>query len=108
VLTGTFIITPYALTYDMGLFAAAVGLMATRDKSTWPEQKERILILTLAMLLPILMIPVGTIGGPLAPIIVLTVFFIALRDAGFTFAVPLWRGGSGKLATATSPAVASD
>jgi len=73
VLTGTFIITPYALTYDMGLFAAAVGLMATRDKSTWPEQKERILILTLAMLLPILMIPVGTIGGPLAPIIVPTI-----------------------------------
>ena len=108
VLIGTFIVTPYALTYDMGLFSAAVGLIATRDKSTWPEDKERILVLTLAMLLPIMMIPLGTVGFPPAAIIIPLVLFIALRDAGLSFAIPGRRDERGKPAMEASPAAASD
>ena len=108
VLTGTFIITPYALTYALGLFAAALGLMATRGQSMWPEHKTRITLLALAMLLPVAMVPVGAFRIPLAPLIVLAVFLIALRDTGLSFAIPRRLGSGDKLATAPSPAAASD
>ncbi|MDG4885605.1 glycosyltransferase family 87 protein [Mesorhizobium sp. WSM4884] len=108
VLTGTFIITPYALTYDLGLFAAALGLMATRNQSTWPEHKARITLLALAMLLPVGMMLVGAFRVPLAPPIVLAVFLVALRDTGLSFAISRRLGGGDKLVTAPSPAAASD
>jgi arabinofuranan 3-O-arabinosyltransferase len=108
VLIGTFIITPYALTYDLGLLAAGVGLMVARDKSTWPEQMGRITILAIAILLPVVMIPLGHMKIPLAPLAVLAVFVVALRDAGFSLATFRRRAEGGKMATASSPAATSD
>lgn len=89
-LIATFIITPYALTYDLGLLAGALGLMALKYPP-WPEGKARILMLALAMLLPLAMIQFGLLKIPLATIVLFALFLVALRDTGFTPDFPLRR-----------------
>jgi len=82
-LFATFIITPYALSYDLGLLAGALGLMALRDPPS-PEGRIRIAILTLAMLLPLAMIQFGLLKIPLAAIVLFALLLLALHDAGLT------------------------
>jgi len=82
-LIATFITTPYALSYDLGLLAGALGLMALRDPPS-PEGRIRIAILTLAMLLPLAMIQFGLLKIPLAAIVLFALLLLALHDAGLT------------------------
>ncbi|MEI9403296.1 glycosyltransferase family 87 protein [Mesorhizobium argentiipisi] len=93
-LVGTFIITPYALTYDLGLLAGALGLMVSRNPSS-PESGARLSIITFAMLLPLAMIHFGLLKIPLATAVLFALFFVALRDAGLT--LDLLRRGSIKM-----------
>ncbi|BCM16479.1 glycosyltransferase family 87 protein [Mesorhizobium sp. J8] len=86
-LVATFIITPYALTYDLGLLAGALGLMASR-KPPSPESGARLSIVTFAMLLPLAMIHFGLLKIPLATIVLFALFFVALRDAGLPLDLP--------------------
>ncbi|TIW22326.1 MAG: DUF2029 domain-containing protein [Mesorhizobium sp.] len=89
-LIATFIITPYALAYDLGLLAGALGLMALKYPPRL-EGKGRIIILTLAMLLPLAMILFGLLKILLATIVLFALFFVALHDAGFTPDFSRWR-----------------
>jgi hypothetical protein len=55
-LVATFVVTPYALTYDLGLLAGALAVLAT----TRIAQSNRAgLLIALAMLLPVIMMPLG-------------------------------------------------
>jgi hypothetical protein len=81
-LIATFIVTPYALSYDLGLLAGAVGLMVSRYPPP-SEGKARTTILTFAMLLPLVMIQFGLLKIPLATIVLFALLVVGLRDAGF-------------------------
>lgn len=76
-LVATFLITPYAQSYDLGLLAGALALLATRPASGRLRQG----VLAAAMLLPLLMTPLGGLGIPLAPPLLLAVLALAMADA---------------------------
>lgn len=78
-LVATFLITPYALTYDLGMLAGALGLLAmrVRTKTMAPN-----ILLAIAMLLPVLMRHMGEFNLALAPVIIFLVYLLALREAG--------------------------
>lgn len=81
-LLGTFLITPYALTYDLGMVSAAAGIMmilATRDR--W-NNVPGTLLLAATIALPIVMMPMGAFGLVPAPIILLTVYGVAAARSG--------------------------
>lgn len=85
-LTGTFIVTPYALSYDLGLFAAGVGLLASRTGLP-PKSRLRTAALCTGMLLPFLMIPFAIMSVPIAPVVIFGIVLVVLREAGLTQAV---------------------
>lgn len=99
----TFIVTPYALSYDLGLVAPALAVLAAR----LPEvDKGRGLMLAGAMLLPVVMIPLGMLSLAIAPALLLAVHAIALRESD------VWRRartifGPAKPGTTRSPGAAS-
>jgi hypothetical protein len=78
-LVATFLITPYALTYDLGMLAGALGLLAmrVRTKTMAPN-----ILLAIAMLLPVMMRHMGELNLTLAPVIIFLVYLLALREAG--------------------------
>jgi len=77
-LTATFIVTPYALNYDFGLLVGALTILAPhRDRFLREPLVVRALIGSV-ILLPVVMMPLGKIGIPIAPPILLGVFAIIL------------------------------
>lgn len=79
---GTFVVTPYALSYDLGLLVPALALLAGNGTAGWPEDRHRIALLAVAMLLPVVMMPLGEMYLSLAPFVLLAVYAIALSEAG--------------------------
>ncbi|CAG1012736.1 MAG: DUF2029 domain-containing protein [Rhizobiaceae bacterium] len=79
-LLATFIVTPYALSYDLGMLVAALALLAT-DGPDGSSARVRAALLAVAMLLPVLMIPLGNVGFPPAPVVLLAVYALALAEA---------------------------
>lgn len=79
---GTFVVTPYALSYDLGLLLPALALLAGNGTAGWPEDRHRIALLAVAMLLPVVMMPLGEMYLSLAPFVLLAVYAIALSEAG--------------------------
>lgn len=79
---GTFVVTPYALSYDLGLLIPALALLAGSGTADWPEGRHRIALLAVAMLLPVLMMPLGEMYLSLAPFVLLAVYGLALSEAG--------------------------
>lgn len=79
---GTFVVTPYALSYDLGLLVPALVLLAGNGTAGWPEDRHRIALLAVAMLLPVVMMPLGEMYLSLAPFVLLAVYAIALSEAG--------------------------
>ncbi len=75
----TFVITPYALSYDLGLFAPALALLGARLRG---DEKLKSAFLSAAILLPLLLVPLGALHLPLAPAFILAVWLLALRDSG--------------------------
>lgn len=100
-LTATFLVTPYALNYDLGGFAAAVATMAMAGAARGSQPQWRILMFATAMLLPVLMIFLSPIRGSLAPFVIFAMWLAALHQAGF-------RLGAARRREAASPASASD
>ncbi len=78
-LLAAFLVTPYALTYDLGLAMPAIALMASRLTA---EQRTHGMWLALAAILPIVMMQIGNLRIPIAPVVLAACFFIALRQAG--------------------------
>ncbi len=107
-LVATFLITPYALSYDLGLFAAALALLAGGKRDGEATSRGEPLLLAVAMLLPVVMIPLGHLGLSIAPFVILGVFVLALRRAG----LQVWASGAAGRDTlvrkASSPVAASD
>jgi hypothetical protein len=78
-LVATFVVTPYALTYDLGLLAGALAVLAT----TRIAQSNRAgLLIALAMLLPVIMMPLGEAHVTIAPVLVMMVYVMALANTG--------------------------
>lgn len=101
-LVATFLITPYALNYDLGGFAAAVAVMVSAEVARGHQPPWRALLYALAMLLPILMIFLSPIHSSIAPFIIFAVWLAALDQVGFRLRMPRFRE------TASSPFSASD
>ncbi|WP_421927926.1 glycosyltransferase family 87 protein [Neoaquamicrobium sediminum] len=79
-LIATFIVTPYALSYDLGLLAPALGLLATRLAAM---DRACGLVVMMATLLPSIMIPLGALHATaVVPVLILAVYAIAWRDTG--------------------------
>ena len=107
-LVATFLITPYALSYDLGLFAAPLALLAGGKRDGEATSRGEPVLLAVAMLLPVVMIPLGHLGLSIAPFVILGVFVLALRRAG----LQVWAsGGAGRdsiVRQASLPVAASD
>lgn len=84
-LIATFIVTPYALNYDLASFEAAVALLAMKDARTEPSHWIRKFLFSLAMLLPVLMMFLGLVKITIAPPVMLAIWWVALKQAGFAF-----------------------
>lgn len=81
---GTFVVTPYALSYDLGLLVPALALLAGSGTAGWPEDRHRIALLAVAMLLPVVMMPLGEMYLSLAPFVLLAVYWRVLSETGLT------------------------
>ena len=79
---GTFVVTPYALSYDLGLLVPALALLAGSGTAGWPEDRHRIALLAVAMLLPVVMMPLGEMYLALAPFVLLALYAMTLSEAG--------------------------
>ncbi len=80
-LLGTFIVTPYALSYDLGLLVPALALLAGGGTVGWPEDRHRITLLAVAMLLPVVMMPLGEMYLSVAPFVLLSIYAMTLSEA---------------------------
>jgi len=106
-LVATFAVTPYALSYDLGLFAAGVAVVAVARPSFAASAGGTVLF-SLAMLLPLVMMPLGALGISIAPLVVLAIFVLAARQAGFPDILFARRVGETVKPRKASPVAASD
>ena len=104
-LVATFLVTPYALTYDLGLFVLGVALIAGTGRPGEPHGKFPVLLIALAMLLPAIMTPLGEFKLSIAPAIVMAMLALALNQAGF---FGLRDSRFAAVSPASSPGAASD
>lgn len=79
-LLATFIVTPYALSYDMGMLVPALAFLAAGETAAEPGAGLRASLLAVAMLLPVLAIPLGSIGFPLAAPVLAAAYVLTLSD----------------------------
>lgn len=82
----TLLVTPYALSYDYGAVAAAVGVMAHR---LGPETSWRSAVLLLAAIVPAVMIPAGSQFLPAAQIALLALLGLAVSEGNFQQSMPV-------------------
>jgi arabinofuranan 3-O-arabinosyltransferase len=75
-IAATMLVSPYALSYDYGAAAAAVGIMARRT-----DQRSffQMLLLLAAAAVPLIMVPAGNAQFPAAQLCLAGVFALALR-----------------------------
>ncbi|MBX3572224.1 MAG: DUF2029 domain-containing protein [Mesorhizobium sp.] len=78
-LVATFVVTPYALTYDLGLLTGALALLAN---SRFGQSNRTGLLIALAMLLPVIMMPLGEAHVTIAPLLIMIMFVMALANTG--------------------------
>lgn len=79
---GTFLISPYALSYDMGLVSAAATLIAIKGGGSDPSKDPFRVLATLTALLPLAMIGFGLAGIPVAPVILLSLYALVYVRSG--------------------------
>ncbi len=98
VLIATFLITPYALNYDLGFLAAAMAVLAARQVRDRPDGVGERILIALTMCLTLYMMPMGALGIHCPPLLIAYALFLAAR--------PLWAGR--EFARLRSPASASN
>jgi hypothetical protein len=76
--TGSLLVTPYALCYDM-VALSAVLLWCLQRPEAWPTPAR--IVFMACYLLPALIAPLMLLGLPIAPPLLLALFIIALRAA---------------------------
>lgn len=81
-LVATFVVTPYALSYDLGMFAGALALLVSRGREDGQQGKAASILLAVAMLLPLVTIAFGEMKISFAPFAILAVFVFALQETG--------------------------
>jgi hypothetical protein len=86
--TATFLITPYALNYDLGTFSATVAVMTMADAARKRQQQWRMVMYAMAMMLPILMMLLTPVRGSIAPFVIFAMWLVALNQAGFRVSMP--------------------
>lgn len=102
-LIATFLITPYALTYDLGMVAAAAGMMIFLSKRDGWDSPPATILLAVTISLPIMMMPLGAFGISVAPAILLAVYVLALTKAGMFERARLVNGGTDGTPLALEP-----
>lgn len=78
---GTFIVTPYALSYDLGLLVPALALLAGNGVAGQGKARSRTALIAVAMLLPVVMVPLGEMYLSIAPFVLLAVYVLTLTEA---------------------------
>lgn len=78
-LVATFVVTPYALTYDLGLLAGALAVLATTGIA---QGNRNGLLIAVAMLLPVIMMPLGEAHVTVAPLLIMMIYAMALANTG--------------------------
>lgn len=99
-LLATFVITPYALNYDLGLVSVAAGLLAGRYLAVPHAFGIERVALALLMMMPLYMMQLGHSGMHIGPILIIAAILIHLRQAKFKPISPMF--------PRRSPAAASD
>lgn len=102
-LIATFLVTPYALTYDLGMVAAAAGMMIFLSKRDGWDSLPTTILLAATISLPIVMMPLGAFGISLAPPILVAVYVLALKRAGIFERAKPPGGGTKSLQPALDP-----
>lgn len=82
VLTATFLITPYALNYDLGFLAAAMAVLAARQVRCRPDAVGERILIALTMGMTLYMMPLGALGAHCPPLLIAYALFLTAR--------PLW------------------
>lgn len=82
-LVGTFLVTPYALTYDLGMLAGALAVIPQLGTDRKPEDQKVQVLLALAMFLPVIMMTLGQLKVPIAPAVLTMVLVVVLRRVDF-------------------------
>lgn len=78
-LIATFAVTPYALTYDLGMLSVALGILAA---SSVGESKRNGIVISVGMLLPVIMMSTGPAHVTIAPPLIFAAWLMALSNAG--------------------------
>jgi arabinofuranan 3-O-arabinosyltransferase len=99
-LLATFVITPYALNYDLGLVSVAAGLLAGRYLAIPDAFGTERVVLALLMMMPLYMMPLGFSGMHAGPVLIIAAILFHLQQAEFRSAPLMFRR--------MSPAAASD
>jgi hypothetical protein len=89
-LTATFLVTPYALCYDLGMLAAGIAIFirAGGDQGRYAIPKR--ILLALVMMMPISIMVFGAWGIPIAPLLLLPTFALMLMH-GCRAKAPVFR-----------------
>lgn len=98
VLIATFLITPYALNYDLGFLAAAMAVLAARQVRDRPEAVGERILIALTISMTIYMMPFGALGIHCPPLLIAYALILVAR--------PLWQARD--FLSFRSPAAASD
>ena len=77
----TLVVTPYWLTYDFTVGAAALTLACSWNTGPGAAEARRRGLLVLAALVPVIAVPLWTTGWPVAVLLVLLGFAVVLRTA---------------------------
>jgi len=78
--TGTLLVTPYVMDYDLTLLALPIAWLAVEALRTQFLNWERIALFA-ACLLPIVSRGIGSLGLPIGPIVLLVLLTLILRRA---------------------------
>jgi len=79
---GTFLITPYALIYDMGMVSAAAAMIGISGGYNKSSQDPRRYLVTIAAAIPFFAIYVSGYGLPIAPLVLFALFILVLGQSG--------------------------
>lgn len=77
----TFVVTPYCLSYDFGMGAAAVLLATAHNRGATRGEQARRALLVASSFMPILTAPLSQAGLPVGPLLVLCGFAAVLLTA---------------------------
>ena len=106
-LLGTFVITPYALIYDLGMIAAAAAMITIKRSHAAPPKDPLRYLMTIAAVLPLCAMSLSRAGVPAAPLILSLLYGYVFVASGALTRLKKQSGRTG-MEVRPSPAAMSD